>query len=230
MDYITACGSDAWTLSTWPRDDPGNICQSPFRCGSWRHEGECRTYKNHQDFSRIKEGIESRGHWLHVVLTYPTWISSDIKALYVRGGHDWSVMRKKCNRRFQEFKYIQVWERTRKGYPHCHMAVSCKKLFKECNSDAILNWWELLRVPAIESGFGKIGWCKPIRDAGSMASYLAKLEREMTGTGKSHQTPVNAPKGFRRLRASRGVLPPVAHNPDITGFLWFCDLHGEVRG
>jgi len=229
VDYISACEVNAWHLELWPKDDPANVISAPYCCGSWRHQGACRLFKNAQDFARIKEAIESRDFWLHVVLTYPTWKSHDPKLLYRQGLYDWAKLRKRLHRRYKKMQYIQVWERTRRGYPHCHMAVTCERLFHDCNSDGILNFWELLRIPAVECGFGKIGWCKPIRNAGLMAGYLAKLEREMTGKGKDYQMPTNAPKGFRRLRASVRLLPPVRTNPDITGFLWFCDESGEIR-
>lgn len=165
---------------------------------------------------------------MHVVLTYPTWLTSNVKDLYTRGLHDWAKLRKRLHRRFKKMQYVQVWERTRKGYPHCHMAVTCERMYYCMGTDGILNWWEWLRVDATQCGFGKIGWCKPITRGPAMAKYLANLCAEVTGTGKAYQIPTNAPKGFRRLRASVGLLPPVHKNPDITGSLWFCDRNGEV--
>jgi len=108
------------------------------------------------------------------------------------------------------------------------MSVTSEALFSACCSDGILNFWELLRVPAVECGFGKIGWCKKIFPGSHMAEYMSKLCREISGTGKDYQTPTNAPKGWRRLRASVRMLPPVYKNPDISGFLRFCNLHGEI--
>lgn len=228
MDYIDACTHEWWHVETWPKDKPEETQRHPFKCGSWRHEGDCRLFKGAQDFARIKEAIESRGHWLHIVLTYPTWLTSDVRQLYRDGLFHWAKLRKRTQRRFGDYKYIQVWEKTRNDYPHCHMAVSCEGLYKECNSDGILNFWELLRIPAVQCGFGKIGWCKPLRDAGLMAGYLCKLAREMTGSGKAYQIPVNAPRHFRRLRASSHLLPPPRKNPDITGALHFCRCDGEL--
>lgn len=40
-----------------------------------------------------------------------------------------------------------------------------------------------------------------------MAGYLVKLARELTGSARKDQVPVDAPSHFRRLRASRGLLP-----------------------
>jgi len=49
-----------------------------------------------------------------------------------------------------------------------------------------------------------------------MAAYTVKLAGEM---GKACQVPLNAPRHYRRLRASHGLLPPRPKNPDITGRL-----------
>jgi hypothetical protein len=52
-----------------------------------------------------------------------------------------------------------------------------------------------------------------------MAGYLVKLTRELTGAGPKNQIPVNAPRHFRRLRASKGLLPPRKKNDHVTGAL-----------
>lgn len=58
--------------------------------------------------------------------------------------------------------------------------------------------------------------CEAARNADALAGYLAKLAAEQDtptppGVGevvKLTQLPVHAPRGFRRLRSSRGFLPP----------------------
>ena len=65
-----------------------------------------------------------------------------------------------------------------------------------------------------------------------MAGYLTKLARELTGAGVKSQVPVNAPRHFRRIRASAKLLPPRKKNPDITGILHKMPLpsaDGEIR-
>ena len=229
MLYIEKCEVQAWHLETWPKNGDGEHQCHPYRCGSWRHAGDCRLHKAQQDYSRIRDAIASRTHWLHVVLTYPTWTSEDVKALYRQGLHDWAKLRKRTKTRYGEYKYIQVWERTRKGYPHCHMAVSCERLFSECGSDPIRNFHNQLRDAAVECGFGKIGWCERIDSPEIMSKYLSKLCEEISGNGKDYQTPTNAPKNFRRLRASVRLLPPIRKNPDMTGVLRLYALDGEVK-
>jgi len=228
VDYIHACTIKAWTIETWPKDNPEEIQAHPFRCGSWRHEGDCRLFKGAQDFARIKVALNSHAPWMHCVLTYPTGDYKDVKALFRLGLSQWSALRKRLKRRFGEFFYIQTWETTRRGYPHCHMALANLRLWRECGSDAINNFHRLLRDHAVAVGFGRIGWVDAIRNMDAMAGYLTKLARELTGKGKEYQVPVNAPRHFRRLRASVRLLPPVNKNPDISGVLRFCDLHGEI--
>lgn len=231
MHYIEACGCSQWTLRIWPRLDPAAQIMQPFRCRSWRHAGECRTFKGQQDFARICEAIEAHGHWSHVCLTYRHTTRTLSNAYFRQAVHDWAMLRKRTKRRYKEYKYIQVWEMTRKGCPHCHMAVSNEQLFGELYNvplgltkterDMIgqTNFDNTLGPAALECGFGKVGFIAPIQSGPGMAEYLAKLSAELTGHKKDYQTPIWAPPHFRRLRATRGLLPPIHKNPDMTGEL-----------
>ena len=87
----------------------------------------------------------------------------------------------------------------------------------ECAGDG----WKRVRSRWLEPnaracGFGMRTWLEPVRDEGAMAAYTVKLAGEM---GKACQVPLNAPRHYRRLRASHGLLPPRPKNPDITGRL-----------
>lgn len=238
MFYIRQCQKQKWLIHVWPKDNPEGEKYVPFRCCSWRHKGECRRWKGSQDFARVKEAILAHDHWLHVVLTYQYTPDLDIQALFRRGLHDWAKLRKRTQRRYGNYLYIQTWEVTRKGCPHCHMSVSNSELWHAAESIppgadyhvrqkiAKRNWINLLQKQAVACGFGEVGWISRIRNAGEMAGYLTKLARELTGTGKEYQIPVDAPAHFRRLRASVGLLPPIHHNPDWTGEL--IGEHGEV--
>jgi hypothetical protein len=63
-----------------------------------------------------------------------------------------------------------------------------------------------------------------MRDQDAMCGYLVKTAKELIGAAGKNQIPINAPRHFRRLRASRGLLPPVHRNPDITGMMVFAEL------
>ncbi len=78
---------------------------------------------------------------------------------------------------------------------------------------------------AVEVGFGYVINVETVRDNVQMAGYITKLSRqlsalpkEMTGASVKDQTPMMAPKHFRRIRASRGLLPPtLSHGGEWTG-------------
>lgn len=74
---------------------------------------------------------------------------------------------------------------------------------------------------AVAVGFGFRTWVEPLRPGAelTLAGYLTKLSRELTGAGFKDQVPVNAPPHFRRLRASRKLLPKPFHRKGWTGIL-----------
>lgn len=228
MDYVTACQNQAWHLQTWPKIAPDETKAFPFRCRSWRCQGECRQWRGAQDFARIKVALESHSPWMHVVLTYQDSNYPNIKELFRLGLRQWAALRKRTQRRFGDYFYIQTWETTRRGVPHCHMSVANLRMWRECGPDPVNNFHRLMRAAAVDVGFGPIGWVEPIRDTAAMAGYLTKLARELTGQGKDYQIPVKAPRHFRRLRASRRLLPKPFKNEEMTGCIWFCNIEGEI--
>jgi hypothetical protein len=122
-------------------------------------------------------------------------------------------------RRYGRFDYVCTIERHKSGYPHLNVLVFSQGLFGECLGDGWKMWrsergWGGQNVP--ECGFGFRLWAEPVRDYDAMCGYLVKICRE---TAKVEQLPVNAPKHFRRIRASRGLLPPVYKSLDVTGGL-----------
>lgn len=100
------------------------------------------------------------------------------------------------------------------------------------------------------AGFGRIAFLEGARDSEALAGYIAKLagtigtplegapsensliesmEGRMVGEIiKASQVPHDAPKGFRRLRSSKGFLPPKRRDEDITGALY--DESGRQLG
>lgn len=228
MDYVTACECGAWHLEVWKKSAPEERCRVPFKCRSWRHEGDCRLWKGAQDFSRIKEAIESLDHWSHICLTYGQF-GRTLTAKVFRGAIDqWAKLRKRLIREFGDIKYIQTWEVHRSGWPHVHIAISNVDIFNLATDKPRVNFRKLIRDHAVPCNFGFIGWLERLKSKAAMAGYLVKLARELTGRGKDFQIPVNAPHHFRRLRASVRLLPPVLKDPDISGVLHFCRADGEL--
>jgi hypothetical protein len=202
LSYVAACHCQAWSLKIWPKDDPRRITKIAFKCRSWRHEGECRLWKGAQDFARIKEGMEKFDYWSHVTLTFYQPPGADRIKLYREGVTKWAKLRKRLGREYGKFRYIQTWERHESGFPHVHLAVSNTKLFERAIGDPKHAFEQYLMLPAVECGFGQVGWLQQIYGRDGMAGYLTKLARELTGSGKDYQIPDNAPPRFRRLRAS----------------------------
>lgn len=222
--YVIACETCAWHLKIWNKATPHIVRTVPYKCLSWRHEGECRMRKGAQDFVRVKEAMEKWDFWSHCVLTFAREPGVSEEDCFLAAGQQWSVMRKRLERAWAPLKYIQTWERHKKGFPHCHLAITSCKLFEASYRDPRSNWEDLLMDDAVDCGFGYIGWCEQIRSKQAMAGYLCKLARELTGVGAKNQVPIQAPPHFRRLRASQKTLPPVDKNPDISGVLDFTRL------
>lgn len=214
--YVAACAAKAWTLVTWKRDDPSKWVMRRFRCRSWRHEGDCRLWKGAQDFVRCREAISSRPGWVYVVLTFDPkrWPGGPFEA-FSGSGKSWNRLRSNLTRRYGKLDYLQTWEATKKGWPHVNILIHNPKILS-------MDWREFrqdLKRRAVQAGFGEVLWVEPVRDKEAMAGYLTKLARELVGAVRKDQVPVNAPRHFRRIRASRGLLPKVFKNADYTGVL-----------
>jgi hypothetical protein len=80
------------------------------------------------------------------------------------------------------------------------------------------------QVNGQDAGFGWRCWGEQLSGKSeAIAGYLTKLSRELTGAGPKGQIPIDAPRHFRRLRASRKTLPP-RRKSDWTGRLVFSSI------
>ncbi len=137
-------------------------------------------------------------------------------------------------------EYVQTWERHRNGWPHANVMLSSQRLQALVEAWGIeqrphgktgrvcrfpKRWRKWIRERAMAAGFGSSIWVEVIdtADGGdAMANYLLKLAVELTGASskKGDQSPVNAPRHFRRIRSSRGLLPsPAKPDGEWTGTL-----------
>lgn len=226
---VYACAEGLWHLHLWhPKNPRKTQTRVPFRCRSWRHEGPCRQWKGAQDFVRVAQAVSSHNWWSYIVLTFAQrdWPSEWHQAK--EGVKCWSRLRKRFTRAFGSVLYIQTWERHQKRGFHVNLALSSSAVARAVGRLSSPTSWEWLRRHAEESGFGYICWAERLRrDSTALAGYLTKLSRELTGAGVKNQVPVQAPPHFRRLRASRGLLPPV-HKSDFTGRLVQAPLESFV--
>lgn len=220
MEYVRACQEGKWTLAIWDKAT-GKGQAVPYRCGSWRHAGECRDACGECDFARIVEALKRRSHWTSVVLTYPHRAWDGKRAdLFRFGVVSWARLRKRLTYVYGPIEYIQTWEIHQSGYPHVNVAISNWAFHTIVRNDDCPENPPFLQELAEPCGFGPQCWATPLYDNSGMAGYLVKLALELHGHSHKDQTPVNAPRNFRRLRASRGLLPPRFHNDKITGRLY----------
>lgn len=226
MRYVEACEFQEWHFRLSELAPDGEILpEKPYRykCKSWRHAGTCRQCRGAIDFNRICDGITRRDDWCYLVLTYsrnewPRWQDQYRWSYYY-----WSALRLRIRRKFKRCEYIQTWERHIEGGIHVNILLSCDGFREGC--------YEALKIPfkkerwfhdwleknAVDCGFGHVHWAQPMR-AGTrdgMAGYMAKLAKELVGAGKKNQIPFDAPRNFRRIRCSRGILP----KPEKSGMI-----------
>jgi len=218
--YINACRQGAWSIVTWPRDHPEKAKVHCFKCRSWRHEGECAKWKGAQDFRRIEAALKNNpGFWVYMVFTFdPKDWFNEFQA-YKGLLSCWEKFRLRFERKFGKFQYVNLCEKHKNGRPHINILIRNEKFGELCKE----NWRRIksdwVEPHLIASGFGLNCYVEPVRDESAMAGYCVKLMNTIGEVVKTTQAPVNAPKNFRRLRASRGLLPPPIKNPDITGRL-----------
>jgi len=149
---------------------------------------------------------------------------------------------------WQDFgsKWVATVESHRTGWPHMNFVIHAPELAralaadyakrlrpcacegprhrKGCSShrSASLLDGELLTI-AMSTGWGAQSVAERGADVDALASYIAKLagtaDATMGELAKLSQSPVAARKGFRRLRAGVGFLPPKKKNEEYTGTL-----------
>lgn len=224
-----ACECQDWHLHLWnPLDPEGTQKHVPWRCGSWRHAGECRQWKGAQDFVRVSHALKRRSDWTAIVLTFRQgdWLIKN--KLYRAGVSMWAKLRKRLVREFGRMEYVQTWERHAKGGPHVNCAVANEKVFDSARYNPAEFHDSWLKPHALACGFGYKCWAHSMYDAAGLAAYYVKLASELTGSGIKNQIPTDAPPHFRRLRASRGTLPPIERS-DLTGRLVQCPVSQWAR-
>lgn len=240
MRYVGACEHGTWHLMTHPPGEPSKARPVPFRCRSWRHEGECRQWKGAQDFCRIRDAIEAHNNWVFVTLTFKQSEWWDWKEQYKLAWPLWSMLRLRLWRKYAKIPYIQIWERHKIQGIHAHVLITNAEMHADVEDDwrkhgniadhkkrvdRILRdrqSWHFREFidHCTAVGFGPRCFCRPMRGGTgkTMAGYFVKLASELTGAGEKNQIPIDAPPHFRRLRASPRLLPPVLKS-GMSGYL-----------
>jgi hypothetical protein len=219
--YVAACQNRWWSVETWKKDGEGKEDRrvTPFRCKSWRCEGQCREWCQDCDFARVLAAIESRENWTVNILTYPHAEWPDVQALFKFGVVSWSRLRKRLVHRYGKIEYIQTWEVHKSGYPHLNLCISNESLYLLALKDFYRLKSDILDPLGKACGFGHWLYCAPIKSSAAYANYITNKAAELTGAAAKDQLPLNAPPHFRRLRSSQKLLPPRLKNDTVTGRL-----------
>lgn len=212
---MKACKSGSWTIAYWDKKNPGRQFHKVYKCKSWRHGGACRKAKGAEDFARIRDGLEKYDGWCYMVLTIGDR-DRDRDDVYKRLVYALQNFQQYLKRKYgNPYKYVALIEQHRDGWPHVNILVhnpvffaATDKRFRETRQDC--------KAAAERCGFGRIFWLDSVSNKEAIAGYFVKLVGEAV---KMTQSPLAAPRRFRRLRASRGLLPPIFRNEGYTGRL-----------
>lgn len=213
---------------------------TPFRCRNYRCR-RCSASVAYSDFTRIEAAAVSRDRWLYVVLTFdPSDFATPWEA-YKAAGRLWDVrLRRALERAYGRLDYLQTFERHRNGWPHVNLLMRSEALLEAVDAEGVElrpvdprnprtcrvarfpRWRPWLARAAPAMGFGRRVWVEVVEDTSAMAAYLTKVAGELCRAylKAGDQRPIGAPRHWRRIRASRGLLPPRPKGaPDWTGVL-----------
>lgn len=235
------CETGSLSVLTWDRET-GDVRVSRGYCKGYRCR-ICGSLVARELRDRITSAVASRPWWLYLVLTFdPADFDSSWDA-YHRAGKlwDWSL-RKRIERTFGPVEYVQTWERhvSARQFPHLNLILTGAGLRRAVNEAGVeerhyagaghgrgrlcrftpLRRWFARAAP--ETGFGRRVWVEVLDVEHSIAAYLAKAAQDLSAARwkAGDQTPIGAPPHFRRVRASRGLLPPVPEpDPFVEGIL-----------
>lgn len=253
--YVRACRDKRWHIATWKYDTKtGELFtpvdaprRTPFRCRSWRHDGECRRWRAAQNYSRVYEALCGAGNdsVSFVVLTLdPSQWKSRFDA-FRELRERWRPLMKALRRTFQVFdedgklvedvQYVSTVEVHRSGWPHLNVIIVSKRFAQlvargSTKKSGPGHAWLVKHARAC--GFGYLATCETAKSRGAVAGYCVKLAgnveqaAEKTADGrlvgeavKFSQVPEEAPAHFRRIRSSVRFLPPPMKFEGITGEL-----------
>ncbi len=257
--YVHACENEAWHLHLEPFDhatgELGMPMRVPFKCHSWRHQGDCRRWIAAQNYSRISKALEPKRprDVLLMVLTLKPSEWRDRWEAFAELSARWRSLLKAITRTYGTRRpdridskgkahkrpnvtpdWVATVEIHKSGWPHMNVVLVSPVLADEKQARA-LAW---LKRHAVMCGFGPMASLERARSKGKVANYIVKVAGE-TDSGapratvgevaKISQLPINAPPHFRRLRSARGFLPPAKKsNASMLGHLERSPLPSSV--
>jgi len=220
---VRACEDGRWTLRLVDKQTGEIVCVR-FRCLSWRHAGICRFIRSMRDSARIKVGLENLGYPLaYLVFTFDPGEWEDAVAAFTGLLPVWKRLHARISHEWGATRYVAMVESHRSGWPHLNVVCSGGL------AQGLGRGWDVkpeLERMAVGAGFGRICYAQPVQNDEGLSRYLGKISMEI---GKSSQVPLLAPAGFRRLRASKGLLPARRSSGLWTGALDFKTLREALR-
>lgn len=235
--YIRACQAKAWTVKLWPKNDPSKPEYICYACRSWRCQGDCARANAAQLFARLTASIARvPDFWCFLTLTLDPKRFKSRESMYKRVGGMWAQFRHELKRIYGYDHFFLAFEvSVRAKALHIHAIVRSKKLYAEVQhapGEMVFKgkpslgagrvWKDWLKPTALACGFGFKCDVSAVRDHGAMSGYLVKssgISGELSQADSKDQLPIDAPKGFRRIRSSKGFLVPKLKNEDVTGEL-----------
>lgn len=238
---VRACELERATILMHPRNPAdGKPRVLPFRCHNYRCR-RCSRAVAYGDFVRVEAGAVSRSRWLYAVLTFNPADHATPWAAYKSAGELWDKrLRRQLERCYGRVEYIQTFERHRSGWPHVNVLLRSDALLEAvdaagverrpvdprnprvCRVANFPRWRPWLAQHAPACGFGQRVWVEVVDNTAAMAAYLTKVAGELCRAylKAGDQRPIGAPRHWRRIRASRGLLPPRPKgDPEWTGIL-----------
>jgi len=228
---VRACLARAWSIILRKKSNPMERKVLGFWSKSWRCCLTCRRKVAATDFARMRTAILWRPpeELLYAVFTLDK-TAMEARGVTKRSAYTYldrmmATLVQRLRRRFGEVGYVCTIEQHQSGWPHLNVIFHSPGMAAfvaaegEVKNNHLPPW---LKDAADSAGMGTVGWLeKPRGTAEAIAGYLVKVAMQdtlsLSGERQDHltgelvkltQLPITAPKGTRRLRSSRGFLPP----------------------
>ncbi len=182
----TYCG--AWSLTS---EDPDGVRHViPLRCRSWGCPTCARL--NRRRILRRLEGADATS-FLTLTCNPMRWPNPDAAFHGMSHALDTLVKRLRRLPGVTHFEYFLVWERTRRGWPHCHLLLRASLIPVALISNA---WDELTSAPIVD--------IRRVHDPREVVAYIAKYLAKDPA----------APPRCKRFRCSRAFFGPIIHSSE----------------
>jgi hypothetical protein len=217
---IVACEAGKWALVYGLKTDAQKIYVNKFRCKSWRCS-YCSAQVRRKDYSRMQRAFKRNpGQYIFAVLTFdPKKIGK--KNAYKSISKFSNALIKKIERAYGKIIGVQAVEQHRNGYPHVNFVFKFQDIHG-IDKEFVNSFLKRFLTPeAVKCGFGRMISADLVIEGemDKVLSYVSKTGLSIISgeTNKDSQVPMEAPKGFRRLRSIRNFLKEEKRESEYTG-------------